>query len=151
MDFCNRYPLDEREGRAMALLEMLGLQDVADKLPAALSGGQQQIAAIARALANDPPIIVADEPTGNLDSNTAEHVLDVFSQLAEQCKTILIVTHDPALAQRTARQVVIVDGELADERVAKASHATDQHQRCQDNGELIRALGRKRRVSAALG
>lgn len=119
MDFCNMYLPEEREGRAMRLLEMLGLVDVAEDLPAALSGGQQQIAALARALANDPPIIVADEPTGNLDSRTAERVLDIFADLAEKGKTIIIVTHDTDLGQRTKRQVLLSDGELIDEQVAK--------------------------------
>lgn len=120
MDFCNVYALDEREQRALALLEMLGLADVADDLPAALSGGQQQIAAVARALANDPPIIVADEPTGNLDSRTAERILDIFAQLAAKGKTIIIVTHDPDLGGRTERQVLLSDGELIDEHIARA-------------------------------
>jgi putative ABC transport system ATP-binding protein len=120
MDFCNVYNPGEREERAMELLEMLGLTKVADQLPAALSGGQQQIAAIARALANDPPILLADEPTGNLDSRTAERVLDIFSNLASQGKTILIVTHDPSLARRTMRQILIADGEMVDENVARA-------------------------------
>jgi len=99
---------------------MLELEEIADKLPAALSGGQQQIAAIARALANDPPIIVADEPTGNLDSRTAEHILQIFSDLAMRGKTILIVTHDPTLARRSTRRVIISDGELVNEWVAQA-------------------------------
>jgi ABC-type lipoprotein export system ATPase subunit len=120
MDYCNMYPAAEREGRAMDLLKMLGLDDMADKLPAAVSGGQQQIAAIARALANDPPIIAADEPTGNLDSSTAERVLSIFEELAARDKTILIVTHDPALARRATRRVVISDGELINEEVAHA-------------------------------
>ena len=102
MDYCNMYAPAEREGRAMELLKLMGLEGEADKLPLALSGGQQQIAAIARSLANDPPIIVADEPTGNLDSRTAEHVLAIFGELADQGKTILIVTHDPALGRRSA-------------------------------------------------
>jgi putative ABC transport system ATP-binding protein len=121
MDFCNVYELDEREGRAMALLEMLGLKEVADDLPAALSGGQQQIAALARALANDPPIIVADEPTGNLDSRTAEHILDIFADLAAtKRKTVVIVTHDPDLGRLTHRQVILSDGELIDESIVRA-------------------------------
>lgn len=120
MDFCNLYNRAEREGKAMDLLKMLGLEDMADKLPAAISGGQQQIAAIARALANDPPILVADEPTGNLDSNTAERVLRIFEDLAAKGKTILIVTHDPALAKRATRRVLISDGELINEWVANA-------------------------------
>jgi ABC-type lipoprotein export system ATPase subunit len=120
MDYCNKYDPAEREGKAMDLLKMLGLDEMADKLPAAISGGQQQIAAIARALANDPPILVADEPTGNLDSNTAERVLSIFEELAAENKTILIVTHDPALARRTTRRVLISDGELINEAVAHA-------------------------------
>ena len=120
MDFCNMYAPGERVARAMALLEMVNLQGVADKLPAALSGGQQQTAAIARALANDPPLIVADEPTGNLDSRTAENVLNIFDNLVKQDKTIIIVTHDPALAQRASRRVLIADGELVNEFVAWA-------------------------------
>jgi putative ABC transport system ATP-binding protein len=122
MDYANAYPQAEREEHAHALLRLLDLEEMADKLPAALSGGQQQIAAIARALANDPPIIVADEPTGNLDSRTAEIVLKIFADLAAQGKTILIVTHDPTLARRAARRILIADGELVHERVAEALH-----------------------------
>ncbi len=120
MDYGNIYPPAEREPRALELLRMLDLSDMADKLPAALSGGQQQIAAIARSLANDPPILVADEPTGNLDSRTAERVLDIFNQLALQGKTILIVTHDSSLARRSTRRVLICDGELVNEHIAHA-------------------------------
>ena len=120
MDFCEMYPLDERPRRAMALLEKVGLREEADKLPAALSGGQQQVAAVARALANDPPILAADEPTGNLDTRAAERILDIFSELADQGKTILIVTHDPSLAQRATRRVLISDGELIHPAVAQA-------------------------------
>jgi putative ABC transport system ATP-binding protein len=120
MDYCNMYPAAERQNRARDLLKMLALDDMADKLPAALSGGQQQIAAIARALANDPPIIIADEPTGNLDARTAELVLGIFADLAGQGKTILIVTHDPTLARRSTRRVLISDGELVDDAVARA-------------------------------
>ena len=93
---------------------------MADKLPAALSGGQQQIAAIARALANDPPILVADEPTGNLDSQSEKLILDIFEHLAARGKTILIVTHDPILVRRSTRRVLISDGELVNEHVAQA-------------------------------
>jgi putative ABC transport system ATP-binding protein len=120
MDYCNVYPAAEREGRAQELLKMLALDGVGDKLPAALSGGQQQIAAIARSLANDPPIIIADEPTGNLDARTAELVLGIFADLAARGKTILIVTHDPSLARRSTRRVLISDGELVDDGVAQA-------------------------------
>lgn len=120
MDFSNLIPASEREDRARYLLELVGLQDEADKLPAALSGGQQQTAAIARALANDPPLIVADEPTGNLDSRTAEKVLGIFCDLAGKGKTILIVTHDPGLTQCTRRRVYIADGRLINETVTQA-------------------------------
>ena len=115
MDFCNMYAKEEREQRAMELLTMVGLEEVVHKLPDALSGGQQQIAAIARSLANDPSIIVADEPTGNLDSRTAERILTIFEELAGQGKTILIVTHDSTLAERASRRIVIADGELTDD------------------------------------
>lgn len=120
IDFTNQYPKGERTKRAMELLDMVGMADVADKLPVALSGGQQQAAAIARALANDPPILVADEPTGNLDSRTAERILTIFEDLALQGKTILIVTHDISLAQRASRRILISDGEVINEHLAKA-------------------------------
>ena len=84
MDFCNLYAPAEREERAMRLLRRVGLEAMAHKLPGAVSGGQQQSAAVARALANDPPIIMADEPTGNLDSRTAEEVIQLFEELVDQ-------------------------------------------------------------------
>jgi len=128
MDYCNMYAPAERESRGRELLGLLGLSEMADKLPAALSGGQQQIAAIARALANDPPIVVADEPTGNLDSQTEKLILDIFESLAARGKTILIVTHDPILARRSTRRVLISDGELVDESMARAlSILPDNH------------------------
>jgi len=128
MDYCNMVPQAEREPRALALLKLLGLSDLADKLPAALSGGQQQIAAIARALSNDPPIIIADEPTGNLDSATEQLILEIFEDLARRGKTILIVTHDPALARRSTRRVLISDGELVNEIVSQALPALPHNQ-----------------------
>lgn len=112
MDFCNVHDPADREKRAMELLALVGLQDVADQLPAAVSGGQQQSAAVARALANDPPILIADEPTGNLDSRSADSVFQIFIELARQGKTILMVTHDQMLAQRTDRVLSLADGEL---------------------------------------
>jgi putative ABC transport system ATP-binding protein len=112
MDFCNLYSMVEREERAMELLCLVGLEDYVHQLPAAISGGQQQSAAIARALANDPPILIADEPTGNLDSRTADAVFGIFSELVERGKTIVMVTHDSSLARRTDRSLTIVDGEL---------------------------------------
>jgi len=120
MDFCRTYPMRERYERAMELLELVELKDHAHKLPTALSGGQQQRVAIARALANDPPVIIADEPTGNLDSKTAESVFALFNDLVSKGKTIIIVTHDSALAKRTHRTALIADGEIVNEYVAKA-------------------------------
>jgi putative ABC transport system ATP-binding protein len=115
MDFCGVYAPEDRPERALALLKLVGLETVADKLPAAVSGGQQQSAAVARALANDPPILVADEPTGNLDSQTAESVFGLFRELVSQGKTILMVTHDEGLARRTDRILHISDGVLIDD------------------------------------
>jgi ABC-type lipoprotein export system ATPase subunit len=120
MDFCNLYTPAERNERAMQLLDLVGIAEYAHKLPNHLAGGQQQRAAIARALANDPPIIATDEPTGNLDSRTAEAVMQLFEDLVKQGKTILMVTHDEDLARRAPRTVVIHDGEIVNEYVAKA-------------------------------
>jgi putative ABC transport system ATP-binding protein len=120
MDFAKIIPFQEREARAMQLLEMVGLQDYAHNLPAEVSGGQQQSAAIARALANDPPIIIADEPTGNLDSRSADAVFEIFSDLAQQGKTIIMVTHDRTLAQRSDRMFLLSDGELVNNWIASA-------------------------------
>lgn len=115
MDYGQIYDPSERPERALDLLGQLGLADVAHKLPSQLSPGQQQSVAIARALANDPPLLAADEPTGNLDSSAAEHVLALFARLVDGGKTILMVTHDMDLAQRTLRTVVIADGEILEE------------------------------------
>ncbi len=112
MDFSGRYNSDEREERAMHLLTMVNLDQEAHTLPNRLSGGQQQLAAIARALANDPPIIATDEPTGNLDTNSATSVIQMFEGLVAQGKTILMVTHDDELAQRASRTIFIADGEI---------------------------------------
>lgn len=120
MDFCNMYAPTVREDRALGLLRRVGLEDFAYKLPGAVAGGQQQSAAVARALANDPPILIADEPTGNLDSVTAEQVMEIFEELAAQGKTILFVTHDRTLALRTNRRLLISDGELINETLVSA-------------------------------
>ena len=112
MDFGYRYTSAEREERALCLLDLVGIAEHAYKLPSHLSGGQQQSAAIARALANDPKILVTDEPTGNLDSRTAEQVFTLLSNLAADGKTILMVTHDNDLAKRASRVVMIKDGEI---------------------------------------
>jgi putative ABC transport system ATP-binding protein len=115
MDFSHRYSTRERKVRALSLLETVGMADHAHKLPSAISGGQQQRVAIARSLANDPPIIVADEPTGNLDSKTAEAVFALFERLVDGGKTILMVTHDRDLATRGTRAIVVADGEIVEE------------------------------------
>ena len=99
---------------------MVGLEEQAHQLPAAVSSGQQQSAAIARSLATDPSIILADEPTGNLDSRSADNVLNIFESLAAQGKTILIVTHDPSITQRTDQTIILSDGEIIDQTVARA-------------------------------
>jgi ABC-type lipoprotein export system ATPase subunit len=119
MDYVGMYDFDERPKRAMELLKMVGLEKQAHKLPAAVSTGQQQSAAIARALANDPPVIAADEPTGNLDSRSAESIINLFDYLVRSGKTIAMVTHDPSLTERTSRTIIITDGELVDETVAQ--------------------------------
>lgn len=110
MEFANKYSRRERRARAVELLALVGLADQADKLPSMVSGGQQQRAAIARALANDPPLLVADEPTGNLDSKIAGEIFDLFHQLVANGKTMLMVTHDKELADRTPRKVEIRNG-----------------------------------------
>ena len=100
----------------MRLLQLVELEEHAHKLPSFISGGQQQRVAIARALANDPSILVADEPTGSLDSITADHIFDVFEHLvADQDKTIVMVTHDSGLVSRFSRTLKIADGELMNE------------------------------------
>ncbi len=120
MDYVGMYDIDQRPKKAMELLTMVGLGDQAQQLPRAVSRGQQQSAAIARALANDAPILVADEPTGNLDSRSAEQIIDLFEKLSGQGKTIIMVTHDPSMTKRTSRTVFISDGELVNETIAQA-------------------------------
>jgi putative ABC transport system ATP-binding protein len=116
MDFAKKIPVGERRDRAQHLLERVGVADQADKVPATLSGGQQQRAAIARALANDPPILLADEPTGNLDSATAEAVLELFADLNTDGQTIVVVTHEREVRSVARRQVTLEDGRVvADE------------------------------------
>jgi putative ABC transport system ATP-binding protein len=113
MEFAGKYGRKERRERAMQLLEMVELSDQAHKLPGMVSGGQQQRAAIARALANDPPLLIADEPTGNLDSQTAETIFELFEKLVEQGKSMLMVTHDANLAQRIPRIIEIKNGVIS--------------------------------------
>ncbi|MEM9774654.1 MAG: ABC transporter ATP-binding protein [Chloroflexota bacterium] len=113
MDFVKTLTPAERKERAYYLLDMVGLADQAEKLPSMVSGGQQQRAAIARALANDPPIIVADEPTGNLDTKTEEQIFSLFEQFTAEGKTMLMVTHSRRLAARIPRQIEISNGVIA--------------------------------------
>lgn len=115
MDFCDTYPKAERKQRALALLDKVNIREQADKFPSALSGGQQQRAAIARALANDPPILVADEPTGNLDSQNAMAIMDLFSNLAQAGKTVVVVTHEKDFASWFERNIHITDGVIKEE------------------------------------
>jgi putative ABC transport system ATP-binding protein len=98
--------------RARELLERVGLQQLANNLPSELSGGEQQRVAIARALANDPPLILADEPTGNLDSETGERVLALFHELWDHGRTIVMVTHDRSIANRSSRVIELRDGAI---------------------------------------
>lgn len=119
MDFVNVIPKQMRLLRARNLLELVGIEKHADKLPAALSGGEQQRAAIARALANDPPILVADEPTGNLDSKSASDIQELFKQLSNSGKTVIVVTHEDVSASGYDRIVGLRDGNLINnERIA---------------------------------
>ena len=120
MDYCNSYPFNERAGRAMDLLRRVGLEKQAHMLPSMVSSGQQQSAAIARSLANDPPLILADEPTGNLDSRSAESILQLFEELATEGKTVVIVTHDPSITSRTDQTIILSDGEIVDQAVARS-------------------------------
>lgn len=118
MDFVGVIPQAERKKRALELLELVEIADQADKLPATLSGGQQQRAAIARALANDPPLLLADEPTGNLDSKTTASILELFARLKKEGKTLIVVTHDEDLAGRADKIVRLADGKIVgNERV----------------------------------
>lgn len=129
MDFCNVYKSSERRDRALHLLDQVHIAEHADKLPSTLSGGEQQRAAIARALANDPPLIVADEPTGNLDSGTAAGVFNLFQSLVGQGKTMLVVTHDVHLSEQMERVLHLLDGRIqrdenGNNRVAGAQQNT---------------------------
>jgi len=112
MDFCNTFAPRERIPRALMLLKKLGIAEQAHKLPADLSGGQQQRAAIARALANDPPILVADEPTGNLDSQTSQDVMQFFRALVEEGKTVVMVTHERDFSRYFTRLITLAEGRV---------------------------------------
>lgn len=121
MDFCQTYPVSERRDRAIALLKRVGIEDQANKLPSFLSGGQQQRAAIARALANNPDIISADEPTGNLGSYTSEKVLELFRDLVQEGKTVVMVTHERDITRIINREIVLADGRIrSDDRIEQS-------------------------------
>lgn len=120
MDFRGVIPRRSRPAKAYHLLELVGIANQAGSLPATLSGGEQQRAAIARALANDPPLLIADEPTGSLDSRTADAVLELFTELVDRGRTLLIVTHDEELARRANRVVRLADGAVVDDQVLHA-------------------------------
>ena len=109
----------ERKELARAALDRVGLGDRSKHRPAELSGGQRQRAAIARALVNEPSLVLADEPTGNLDSKTGLEILEIFDRLHGRGETIVIVTHDPRIAERCGRVVQIVDGRIEDDRLTR--------------------------------
>ena len=112
MEFVGRIPKSDRLNRVRSLLTDVGIEDQADKLPTSLSGGQQQRAAIARALANDPEIIIADEPTGNLDSKTSSAINALLKSLSVRGKTVIIVTHESDLANRFDKIITLKDGKI---------------------------------------
>ncbi len=114
-------PRRERRQRALELLEKVGIPDKAGALPAQLSGGQRQRVAIARALANRPALLLADEPTGALDTKTGEEVLALFRELHEQGNTVVLVTHDPGIAARAERRVELRDGVILQDYEEKAA------------------------------
>jgi putative ABC transport system ATP-binding protein len=119
MDFARTVPVDQRRRRALDLLDRVGIADQADKLPSTLSGGQQQRAAIARALANDPPVILADEPTGNLDSHTADAVLTLFADLNADGRTIVVVSHERDIRAIAGREVTLRDGKVVSDEATR--------------------------------
>ena len=128
MDFCKMYRPHQRRERALSVLDLVDVAEHANKLPGQLSGGEQQRVAIARALANDPPIVMADEPTGNLDSKTSERVFQLFEELVASGKTIIMVTHDGDQARRVKRTIVIADGEIIEEYLARTFPTLTQEQ-----------------------
>ncbi len=124
MDFAHARPVAERRERTSMLLEGVGMAQHAHKLPSMLSGGEQQRVAIARALANDPAVLLADEPTGNLDTITAGVVVDLLAALAADGKTVLVVTHDRELFARAGRFIELADGRIVGDALGKrAMHA----------------------------
>jgi putative ABC transport system ATP-binding protein len=142
MDLCRIHPPAERRERALHLLEQVGLAGDAHRFPSAVSGGQQQRAAIARALANDPAIIVADEPTGNLDSRAAESIFRLFESAVAEGKTVLMVTHDEDLAARALHTIMLADGLIVSEttrpgpKQQKSTHQVQGHAKIPACGQL---------------
>jgi len=134
MEFTKIIPAAERQSKALELLERVGIRNQADKLPASLSGGEQQRAAIARALANDPLILLADEPTGNLDEATRTAVFDLFANLNADGRTIIVVTHERDISRYASRQVTLVDGHIASDIRAE----TDTKRRYDNDTTAIR-------------
>jgi putative ABC transport system ATP-binding protein len=120
MDFVKIIPAAERQSKALEILDRVGIRNQADKLPASLSGGEQQRAAIARALANDPPILMADEPTGNLDEATRTSVLELCANLNADGRTIMVVTHERDISRYASRQVTLADGRVANDERAES-------------------------------
>jgi putative ABC transport system ATP-binding protein len=118
MDFCATFPTRERRQRALALLERFGVADQADKLPSTLSGGQQQRVAVARALANAPAVLLADEPTGNLDSRTSEAMLELLASLVHDGQTVIMVTHERGAQRYATRTVTLADGRVVGSEAA---------------------------------
>ncbi len=112
MSFVGTIPRDERQAQAEHMLERVGLGHRTGHMPTELSGGERQRVAIARALANNPRLILADEPTGNLDTKTGGAILDLFDDLHDEGRTLVMVTHDPDVAERAERRIHIVDGEI---------------------------------------
>ncbi len=113
-------PRGQWRERALDCLEIVGLRDYSRRLPSELSGGQQQRVAVARALANNPPVLVADEPTGNLDSRTAQQVFELLAGLTNLGKTVIYVTHDTQLAARSTAHITLLDGRIAEQSGAQA-------------------------------
>lgn len=127
MDLVGKVPRPLRRPRALELLRRMGIEDQAQKLPDALSGGQQQRVAIARALANDPPLIVADEPTGNLDSQTAGEVFAFLRALADEGRTVLVVSHEKSIPVRVDGCVRLQDGRVIEREHYRTAKANKTH------------------------